>query len=92
MLQTTVYNRDNAVITGSYHDAKGNAIPVEFMGSAQECEDTVLELRLANDGTNEVQHVLNRVNHRVNARMEVPLQRGFALQDAWSSVVESTSN
>lgn len=59
MLQTTVYNQSNAVITGCYYNAKGNRIDVEYMGTAQECECYVNGVRQDNEGNNEVHHVVN---------------------------------
>ena len=60
MLQTTVYNQANAVITGCYYDPKGNRINVEFIGTALECEYYVNGIRQDNEGSNEVQSVINR--------------------------------
>ena len=83
MLQTTVYNQANAVITGCYYDPKGNRIDVEFMGSALECMDYIQGVRLWNEGNNEVQHVLNYVN----VKLATPVYTGFALHNIWFGVV-----
>lgn len=83
MLQTTIYNQGNAVITGCYYDAKGNRIDVEFMGSALECEGYINAVRQDNEGTNEVQHTVNRVN----VKHVTPVYTGFALYNVWHSIV-----
>jgi len=85
MLQTTVYNQGNAVITGSYYDAKGNRIDVEFMGSALECECYINGVRQDNEGTNEVQHVVNRVE---TLWFNAPLQSNL-LFTVWNNPIAS---
>lgn len=82
-LLTTVYNQGNAVITGCYFTAKGDRIDVEFMGSALECECYINAVRQDNEGTNEVQHVVNRVN----VKHATPVATGFALHNQWHSVL-----
>lgn len=83
MLITTVYNQGNAVITGCYYDAKGNKIDVEYMGSALECECYINGVRQDNEGTNEVQHVVNHVNTKI----ATPVYTDFALHGVWGNVV-----
>lgn len=83
MLQTTIYNQANAVITGCYYSAKGDRIDVEFMGSALECECYINAVRQDNDSTNEVQHAINYVN----VKHATPVATGFALHNVWSGMV-----
>lgn len=83
MLYTTVYNQANAVITGCYFTAKGDRIDVEYMGSALECECYINAVRQDNEGMNEVQHIVNRVN----VKYATSVATGFALHNAWHSVV-----
>lgn len=83
MLITTVYNQGNAVITGCYYDAKGNRIDVEFMGSALECECYMNGVKQDNEGMNEVQSVVNRVE---TLWFNVPKQSN-PLFTAWNSPV-----
>lgn len=84
MLQTTVYNQANAVITGCYYTAKGDRIDVEFMGSALECECYINGVRQDNEGTNEVQHVV--VYDKARSFI-TPVSTGFTLHNAWRAVV-----
>ena len=83
MLQTTVYNQGNAVITGCYYNAKGNKIDVEYMGSALECAAYISGVRQDNDGTNEVQYVVNRVDNTGLTHINT----NFALHSVWGNVV-----
>ncbi len=83
MLITTVYNQANAVLTGFYHTAKGEKINVECMGSALECMGHVNSIRSFDDGSNEVQSVVLNVAEKVYTNVST----GFALHNAWSSVV-----
>lgn len=83
MLYTTVYNQANAVITGCYYNAKGDRINVEYMGSALECEGYINAVRQENEGTNEVQHVVNSVGNKGI----IGVSTGFALHNAWHSIV-----
>lgn len=87
MLITTVYNQANAVITGCYYDAKGNRIDVEYMGSTLECECYINVVRQDNNGTNEVQHVVNRVVNRVETLwFNAPIQSNL-LFTVWNNAV-----
>jgi hypothetical protein len=83
MLQTTIYNQSNAVITGTYHHYNGECVYVEFMGNALECEYYLNTVRQDDNGRNEVQHVLTRVASHVK-----PAQTSFALHNVW--MVHST--
>lgn len=85
MLITTIYNQGNAVITGCYYTAKGDRIDVEYMGSALECECYIDGVRQDSDGSNEVQHVVNRVNNTGITGVST----GFALHSVWGNVVST---
>jgi hypothetical protein len=84
MLTTTIYDQSNATITGTYYTYKGECVTVEFMGSALECEYYMNGVYQANEGTNEVQHVT--IHDKV--KRVAPVATGFALHNAWGSVVQ----
>jgi hypothetical protein len=83
MLQTTIYNQSNAVLTGTYHRYDGECVTVEFLGSELECECYINAVNQDDDGRNEVQHVLTRVSSH-----SAPAQTSFALHNVW--MVHST--
>ena len=79
MIKTTAYDVCNAVITGFYHDRKGNKHQIEHMGTSLECHHLIDALRKENEGSNEVQSV---VHSHVTLWCNVPIQAN-PLMTAW---------
>jgi len=89
MLTTTIYDQSNATITGTYHTYKGEQITVEFMGTALECECYMNGVYQADDGGNEVQHVVIFISNRrplVGNKWNNDTHTYFALHHVWADV------
>lgn len=92
MLTTTVYDQANATITGTYYTNKGECITVEYMGSALECGCYMNGVYQADEGSNEVQHVIIQAYKpeclRDNIKRASPVSTEFTLHNIWSSVAQ----
>jgi hypothetical protein len=77
----TIYDNQNCTLIGSYWDDKGNKVTVEDCGTLQQIDDTLLCIKLHND---DVTVITQRINHKVNARMESPVQHNL-LFTAWAN-------
>ena len=82
MIKTTVYS-DGIISEGYYYDHRGIKTTVEYAGDKLGYGDMMLELRL---GDNDITEVVHAVEHRINARIHVPLQAN-PLMTCWNTPV-----